>query len=223
MKKYLSWQNFNNFKYYLLGILLIGLGANLMKVSNLGNGAWDTVNINLRSYLQNILGWQWVSLGMIAFTISTIIMMIVLSYRKNLRFLLMIFPIILASASLDFWNIVIFKDRVALEMVTRIIFFSCGTLVLPLGLIFVIKSSFPALVFDELMLMLVKVFKAKKITYVRLSIEFTGIFIGSVFGYLTFFQSEHSLGVVNIGSFIFTLLLAPIMTFYFKMFKVVRD
>ncbi len=212
-----------NFLFYLMGFIVLGLGVNLLKASNLGTGAWDTVTINWRDYLSINYGISWVTIGMLSFLVSFILMIIVISYRRKPRYLLMLIPILLVAVSIDFWNLIVFKDRQAIEMIYRIILFITGAISLPLGLALVVKSSFPAFVFDELMLMFVDVFHAKKITYVRLGIEFTGIFIGSIFGYLTFYHLDGSLGAVNIGSFLLAFTLAPIMSFYYRVFKIKKS
>ena len=101
----------------------------------------------------------------------------------------------------SYYDIVIFQDREALTFGFQLLFYIVGIFLLPLGLTLVVKSSFPAFVFDELMLMFVKIFKAKKITFVRLGIELLGITIGAIFGYLTYFHIDGSFGVVDFGSF----------------------
>lgn len=212
-----------NFLFYLMGFIILGLSVNLLKASGLGTGAWDTVTINWRDYLSINFNNSWVTIGMLSFLVSFILMVIVIAYRRKPRYLLMLIPIFLVAVSIDFWNLIVFKDQQAIEMVSRIILFISGAILLPLGLSLVVKSTFPAFVFDELMLMFVDVFHAKKITWVRLGIEFTGIFIGSIFGYLTFYHLDGSLGAVNIGSFLLAFTLAPIMTFYYRIFKVKKS
>lgn len=212
-----------NFLFYLMGFIILGLSVNLLKASGLGTGAWDTVTINWRDYLSINFNNSWVTIGMLSFLVSFILMVIVIAYRRKPRYLLMLIPIFLVAVSIDFWNLIVFKDQQAIEMVSRIILFISGAIFLPLGLSLVVKSTFPAFVFDELMLMFVDVFHAKKITWVRLGIEFTGIFIGSIFGYLTFYHLDGSLGAVNIGSFLLAFTLAPIMTFYYRIFKVKKS
>ncbi len=211
-----------NLLLYIGGFIILGLSVNIIKASGLGSGAWDTVTINGRDFLNNNIGITWVTLGMIAFTLYFILMVIVLIYRKKAKYLLMIIPIIMVSVFLDVWNILVFQDRQAIQLVYQIILYIAGALLLPFGLTMIVKSSFPAFVFDEFMLMMVDVFKAKKITFVRLGIEFTGILVGAVLGYLTYYHIDGSLGVVNIGSFILAFSLAPVMTYYYKIFKVKR-
>lgn len=206
--------------YYISGFFVLGFGVNVMKASDLGAGAWDTVTINVRAYVNLIIGWQWVTLGMVSFLVSLIIMSIVLGYRKQIRYVFMLVPIFLVALAIDFWNIVVFQDRILDQMVWQVLFYGSGIFILPLGLTLIIKSSFPAFVFDELMMMLVHITKAKTITPVRLGIELLGISIGAVFGYLTFYSVDGSLGAVNIGSFVFTIVFSPIMAMWFRVWKV---
>ena len=127
---------------------------------------------------------------------------------------------VLVAASIDFWNIVIFRNQELSSAGLQFLFYLSGTFILPFGLTLIVKSTFPAFVFDELMLMFVDILKAKKITYIRLTIEFIGISIGAIFGYLTYFQLDGSFGAVNFGSFVFAFTLSPIMAFFFKKLKV---
>lgn len=213
-------ENRNNIIYYLSGIICLGFAVNIVKASTLGSGAWDTVTINIRDFFNINLGVDWITLGMVSFSVSLIIMMIVLIYRKKIKYLLMILPIFLVALSIDSWNLIVFKDYESNVFLIRLIFYIIGILTLPLGLSLVVKSSFPAFVFDEWMLMMVKVLKAKRITYVRLSIEVLGILIGVVFGYLVYYNLDGSLGAVNIGSLIISVALSPLMALYFRFLKI---
>lgn len=213
-------ENRNNILFYLSGFICLGFAVNIIKASALGSGAWDTVTINIRDFFNINLGIDWITLGMVSFSVSLLIMIVVLVYRKKIKYLLMILPIFLVALSIDFWNLVVFRDYEANIFIIRLIFYIIGIFTLPLGLSLVVKSSFPAFVFDEWMLMMVKVFKAKRITYVRLSIEILGILIGGVFGYLVYYHIDGSFGAVNIGSFIISVTLSPLMALYFRFLKI---
>lgn len=219
MKQWLL-ENKTNIMYYLIGFVVMGFSVNIIKASNLGSGAWDTVTINIRYYMNNILHLEWVTIGMVSFVVSFTIMSMVIIYRKQMRYFLMVLPVIIAAIMIDFWNIVVFQDVIYDMWLIQGLSYLIGLIFLPLGLTLVVKSGFPAFVFDEWMLMLVKIFKAKKITGVRYAIEFLGIAIGTIFGYLTFFHVDGGFGVVNIGSFVFTFAFTPIMAFYFKKLNV---
>lgn len=216
-------KHWKNVLLYLSGILLLGFGVNIMKASTLGAGSWDTVTINVRSFFNIVLEQSWVSLGMISFTVSAILMIVVMVYRKESKFILMLIPIILVAIFIDMWNGYVFHDQFAEVLWAKILFYVAGTILLPLGLSLVVKSGYPAFVFDELMLMFVKIFKAKQITYVRLVIEFSGIVIGFIFGWIAVFPTEHNFGAVNFGSVLFAFTLSPIMTIYYKLLKIKRE
>ena len=81
---------FKNVAFYIMGLLIIGLGVNFMNSAGLGVGAWDTVTINGRYLFNNILGVEWVTIGMVSATVSTLIMIAVLVYRKDIVFLFLI-------------------------------------------------------------------------------------------------------------------------------------
>lgn len=216
-------QEWKNVLLYIAGILLLGFGVNIMKASTLGAGSWDTVTINVRSFFNITMGVPWVTLGMISFSVSAILMIIVISYRKEWKFLFMIIPIFLVAIFIDMWNAYVFHDQFAEAIWMKILFYIAGTVLLPLGLSLVVKSGFPAFVFDELMLMFVKIFKAKKITYIRLVIEFSGIVIGFIFGWIAVYPIEHDFGAVNFGSILFAFTLSPIMSIYYKLLKIKRE
>lgn len=215
---------FKNYKknigLYLLGFFVLGLAVNLIKASNLGSGAWDTVYINLYALLNKVMGYTWITMGMLSFAMSFTIMVIVCAYRRKWSYLFMIIPVIGVALSIDFWNILIIKDQLAEQLIYQIIFFILGIFVLPFGLSLIVKSGFTAYVFDELMLMFVKITKAKKITYVRLVIEFVGITIGLIFGYFAHYIYDGTFGSVNLGSLILTFTISPIMAVYFKVLKI---
>lgn len=212
-----------NMMYYFTGFLILGFSVNIMKASGFGNGAWNAVAINIRYFFNNLLHIEWITIGMVSFGVSFIILVIVISYRRSSKYLLMILPIFLVSMSIDFWNMILFYDRMVNELFLQTGFYLIGIIILPLGLTLIIKSSFPAAVFDELMLMFVKITRAKKITYVRLSIEAIGMIIAIIFGYLTFYHVDHSFGAVNLGSLIVTFTISPLMAFYFKVLSVDRE
>ncbi len=209
-----------NVAWYIGGLFTIGLGVNLLKASNLGAGAWDTVTINIRAFLRQNFGYEFVTLGMVSLFISLLLFSIVFLYHRQRKYLFMLIPVLLVAFFIDFWNILFFKDYLEDTLYLQLLLYVSGTLVLPLGLSMIVKSSFPAFVFDELMLMIVEITKANKIVYIRLIIEFTGILIGSIFGYITYYNIDGTLGAVNIGSFLLAFTLAPIMQMYYNILKV---
>lgn len=222
MNKFRTWIVIKkmNIITYLMGFVVLGFSVNLLKASTLGAGAWDTVYINAYTLFNQVKGISWLTMGMLSFVMALTIMIIVLIYRKKLIYLMMLIPVFGVAIFIDFWNLLVFHDRVAQALGFQILFFAIGVLILPLGLTLFVKSKFTAYVFDELMLMFVKITKAKKITYVRLVIEFIGITIGLILGYYSNYLFDQTFGAVNVGSLILTFTISPVMAFYYKILHI---
>ena len=222
MNRITTWilQRKQNIFTYIMGFLVLGFSVNLLKASTLGTGAWDTVYINAYQLFHHVKGMSWITMGMLSFVMAFMVMIIVLLYRKKLKYMTMLIPVFGVALFIDFWNILLFKDRVAEQFFYQILFFGLGLIILPLGLSLFVKSKFTAYVFDELMLMFVKITKANKITYVRLVIEFIGISIGIIIGYFSNYLYDQTFGAVNLGSLILTFTISPVMAFYYRILRI---
>jgi len=195
-----------NIAYYLVGFAIIGLGVNLMKRASLGAGAWDTVSINLN---ENLTG---LTLGTCSLIISITLMLIVIAYRRKLRFLFMSLPLILVALSIDFWDIIVLGDIMPSAFLMKLVWYVAGIIIIPFALALVITSKFPAFVFDEVMMMVMDIFKTERVVYARLGIEFFGIFLGIVLGYI----AGVGFGAVGLGSIIGIFIFTPLLGFYLK-------
>ena len=139
-----------------------------------------------------------------------------MAYRRKAKFLLMIIPLILVSLSIDLWDLVLLSDLMPKNLFEQFVWAILGALFIPFSLSLVIASNFPAFVFDELMLMLKEVFKAKDIIGIRIGIEVFAVVLAIIFWFIadvTMDPSEVSgadigLGAVSYGTFIlaFTIL-----------------
>ncbi len=205
MNRKIVFNKKNNF-YYLFGFFILGLGVNAMIKSAFGAGPWDTVTYNL-SELINL------TLGTTSVLIAAILMAVVLGYTRKWKLILMLLPILLVGISLDFWDIVVFRDYLPLTILSRIIFYLIGVITIPLGLAFIISSKYPAFVFDELMIMIMAILKTDKVAPIRIAIELLGITLGIIFGFL----GGIGFGAVGIGSVLMAIVLGPILSFFLKM------
>ena len=187
---------FKNISYYFLGFFILGMGVTTLLRSTLGAGAWDNVTYNL-SVLLNL------TLGTTSLVIAVILMIIVIGGTKKWRLLLMIIPI---------WDIVILRDYKP-EIFMQIVFYIIGAISIPLGLALIITSKFPAFVFDELMIMLLKIFKTDKVALIRVGIEVFGILLAIAIG----FAAGIGFGAVNYGSILMAIILGPILSFFLKL------
>ena len=82
---------------YIIGLIVISLGANILLRSRLGAGAWDTVSSNLSQWLHITLGTA------TAIVYSVVLGFVVLS-RKNYGYLFIIGPRISASRKLPIFT-----------------------------------------------------------------------------------------------------------------------
>ena len=196
---------FKNISYYFLGFFILGMGVTTLLRSTLGAGAWDNVTYNL-SVLLNL------SLGTTSLVIAVILMVIVIGGTKKWRLILMIIPIIFVAVSIDLWDIVILRDYTP-EIFMQVVFYIIGAISIPLGLALIITSKFPAFVFDELMIMLLNIFKTDKVALIRVGIEVFGILLAIAIG----FAAGIGFGAVNYGSILMAIILGPILSFFLKL------
>lgn len=199
---------------YLLGILVTGLGVNVLLRSALGAGAWDTVVYNLRAFFDNILKLN-VTLGTVSFIIYAIVLGVVMIYNKKLKYLFVLIPIFGISLAIDFWDLIVLGDFYPQLFSIRLLLFFVGIFVLTLGLSLIIVTKYPAMVFDELTLIMMKIFKNNQFFKTRIFIELFAIILASIFGFI----SHIGFGAVNFGSFILALIIGPMIELQLKWLK----
>ncbi len=215
--------------YYILGFLTVGFGVNIMDKSELGLGAWDTVTFNIYDFMIDIVGLDpdKFLIGYVSGVISIIIMLAVLLYRKKAKYLIMLIPVFLMANAINFWYYLVFESIVVEALGIKVLFFIIGLFVLPLGLSLVIKSSYPAFVFDEWTFMLSEILHIKNFAITRIIIEVIGVTIGVIFGYLTYLGTTNPdylmFGSVGLGTVIIVFSIGPTIQFYLKLFKVEKE
>ena len=192
---------------YLLGIIITGLGVNVLLRGALGAGAWDTVIYNLKSLLDNRLSIN-VTLGTVSFFIYLIVLTYVMIYYKKLKFLFVFIPMFGIALAIDFWDIVVFGNFYPEDLYIRFLLYALGIFILTLGLALILVTKYPAMVFDELTIILMKVFKIKSFFTSRMLIELFAILLATIFGFL----SGIGFGAVNFGSFILALIIGPMIS-----------
>ncbi len=190
---------------YILGILVTTLGINLLWRSELGAGAWDTVTNNF-SALTNI------SLGTASAIINITVLLIVLLYNKKWKYIAILIPIIGIAVVIDFWDIIVFGEFTITDFWLKLVFYILGAFILTLGLSLMIVTKYPAMVYDELTLSLMRLFGVKKFFNMRIAIELFAIALASMFGFL----AGIGFGDVNLGSFILAVAIGPIITIHLR-------
>lgn len=206
-----------NVLFYLSGFLVTALGVIFMLRGDLGAGAWDTVTANLNSYILSLDGN--LSLGVTSMLVTSVLFVIVLIYTKKWQLIGMLIPIILMGSVIDFWDILVFGNYYPDVILLQLLFSFLGMMLIPLGLALILSSKFPATVFDEFTLVVMHFFKTEKIVRIRLGIEFLGISLGILFGFL----SGIGFGAVNFGSIVVALVLPSLLNFYISKIGAFKD
>jgi uncharacterized protein len=92
-------------------------------------------------------------------------------------------------------------------------------MILTLGLVMMISTKYPAMVFDELTLSLMKLFHIEKFLTMRLMNELFAIVLASILG----FMAAIGFGAVSIGSFILAWMIGPMISFHLSWIKRIKN
>lgn len=197
---------------YIIGNFLVALGVVTLLKTQVGAGAWDTVTYSL-SALTGL------TLGISSFLIQIIIVFIITIYRKQLKYLLITVSILLIAVFIDFWDLVVYQDYLFEPLMIQLLVFVIAVFILTFGLSLIILTHYPAAIFDELMMMIMTIFKTEKIFYSRLFVELFAIVLALVIGYF----ANIGWGAVNLGSVVLATLLPFILASQLKWMNGVFD
>jgi len=196
---------------YFIGMIVTSLGVNVLLRSSLGAGAWDTTIYNLRAFFHSVLNFH-VTLGTVSFMIYVIVLASVMMYHKNLKYLIVFIPMFGIALTIDFWDLIVFGNYYPMYLWLRAIFYILGSYVLTFGLALIIITRYPAMVFDELTLMMMNLLKIKSFFKTRILIELFAIVLAVMFGFL----SHIGFGAVNFGCIILALIIGPMIELQLK-------
>ena len=192
---------------YITGFFVLTFGVIIIIRSELGAGAWD-------STVYNLAAWLGITLGTASAIINFTHMMILITFRKSLRYIGVIMPILGMGLTIDFWNILVFGnvDFSNVSLVIKLMMYGGGMVILTLGLAIIIHANFIAGTVDEIMLLVMDLFKTRKILLIRLCIEGFAVILALIFGYL----AGIGFGAVNVGTVILAIVLSPVLAFQIK-------
>jgi uncharacterized protein len=186
---------------YILGFVMTALGINLLLRSKLGAGPWDAVTFNL-SALSNL------TLGVSSGLINIALMVFIILSNKNLKYLLLVIPIVSTSIAIDFWDLVVFKDYYPLVFIVRLSYFLGGTYIITLGLAIIFSTGFIAMIFEELTRTLMDVYRIRPFFKARIVIETFAIVSAIILGLI----AKIGLGAISYGTIFLALFIGPVIT-----------
>ncbi|MFP4286822.1 MAG: YczE/YyaS/YitT family protein [Candidatus Izemoplasmataceae bacterium] len=194
--------------YYLLGCLAIALGVALVVRSELGTSPYDTLHVAIYETTPLTIGQATVLVALI----TTFMVMIL---QRHYKYLFMAIPIFMVGAFIDLFDVVLLKNFYPDAFMIKVMLFLSSLLLLPLGGALLILSTYPAGVFDELMIALMRVFKTKHMIKLRILIDISFLLLALA---LTL-SINRNIGSLQIGTFIFIVSIGPLLKQYLKLFR----
>lgn len=194
--------------YYFLGCLAIALGVALVVRSELGTSPYDTLHVAIYETTPLTIGQATVLVALI----TTFMVMIL---QRHYKYLFMAIPIFMVGAFIDLFDVVLLKNFYPDAFMIKVMLFLSSLLLLPLGGALLILSTYPAGVFDELMIALMRVFKTKHMIKLRILIDISFLLLALA---LTL-SINRNIGSLQIGTFIFIVSIGPLLKQYLKLFR----
>ena len=192
-----------NTMFFLLGSVLIALGVALVIRSELGTSTWDTLHVALARTTFLTVG----NATIVVAGVSTFIVMVV---QRQLKYILMVIPIILVGQLIDLFDLVVFASFYPQAFGYRLLLFLFALFMMPLGGALLIESTYPAGVFDELMLAFMRLFNTTRMILVRIILDTVPLMIAVSLTWAV----HRNFGSLQFGTLIFIVSVGPLLKRY---------
>ena len=200
--------NFLNSILYVIGLLFISMGVALSFRHGFGASSAD----NLTYILSIVFN---VTLGTSTFLFSTLIIILLIVSFKSWKFLFLFVQVIILSPMIDFWDLIVFANLFPVGF-ERVIVLIASLLSLPLGCTFLIKSTYPAGVYDELMFFTAH-FTKFKLTVSRMLNELLLVLLALIISLST----NNGYGSVSIGTLAYVFTIGHLIKFYLSTWELI--
>ena len=200
-----------NVLIYALGMLVISFAVVIMLRSGIGLSSWDTLHWSLHKLTGITVGWATIVVALSFTAFITIV-------NRNWKYLLMTISIFSVGALIDYFNLDLLESFEPSNLFFEWLAYFTGLLLLPLGGSLLIVSSYPAGVFDEFMLTIMRLLNSDKLLKIRVIIESTAVTVAVI---LSFIAGE-KFGMLNVGTLIFTVSVGFIIKTYLGFFEKVE-
>ena len=200
---------------YITAFFAIAFGVVFCLRSGIGLSTWDTLHYALFKLFTSTLGISWFTIGYATIFVAGSFTIAVIIINKSFKYLFMAIPILIVGPLIDIVNLDWMKDFAVSDLYYQIPVFGAGLLLLPLGGALLIISTFPAGVFDEFTLAMMRMFKTKNLVKTRVIIEISAVLTALIIGLL----AGIGLGQIRLGTIIFSLSVGSILKLYLKFFE----
>ena len=182
-------KHLKNIIIYILGMIVISFGVVMMIKSEVGLSSWDTLHWSLHKLTGITVGTATIYVAL-SFTVFVTLA------NRNWKYVFMAIPIFFVGILIDYFNL----DLLATY---------------ELGGSLLIVSTYPAGVFDEFMLTVMRILKTTKLMKVRVIIEITAVVVAVVLSLI----AKDGIGMLNVGTIIFTVSIGFMLKSYLNFFE----
>ncbi|WP_102347772.1 YczE/YyaS/YitT family protein [Bacillus sp. Marseille-P3661] len=185
---------------YLSGIVIIAFSIALIVKVDVGAGAWDALNVGLSQVIGFTVGTWVFIIGFLLIFFNAWLM------KVKPQYLAMI-TVVINGLVIDFWLYIVFQNIYIESLYVRVGLFIIGTITLAIGISMYLQAKFPPVPIDNLMIAI------QRRTGVNLMIAKT---IGEISALVLALIFQ---GPIGFGTIVITLLLGPIIQFFFPKFE----
>lgn len=182
--------------FYLVGLLIMGLGISLIVISNLGSGPWDAVNVGLSNKLGLSIGFCMNMVAIVQIIIGGII-------NKEFPNLATMITSIFLGLFIDFW--MLFLGNITLDNVMiQFLLFMIALVIISIGISIYLVSKLPNTPLDYFMIAI----KSKlnlSLMVSKITSESIGLALGLLLG-----------GGIGIGTLIIVVCVGPMIQYLQK-------
>lgn len=199
--------------FYAAGGALIAIGVVFALRSNLGLSTWDTLHYALHKFVTKFLFN--LTIGEATIVVAVLFTLVIMYLNRKIKYIAMGIPIWYVGRLIDYFDLDLLVNFTPTDMAIRIICFIVALVSLTLGGTLLIVSGFPAGVFDEFTLSIMRIFKTNNLARTRVIIELIAVLVAIIISIL----AGEGLGALSIGTIIFALSVGPILKILLTFFE----
>lgn len=162
---------------YIVGNFVVTFGAVLMIRSAFGPAPFDVLFVHLKLTTP-------LTMGIAAFLFQGTLIVFIAIMRRHLKYLGSFAALLVGSVALDFWDLIVLANFEPQNFWVRLAVYFGGIYFLTLGLGITATTNLATVSFDELMYLIMDWFHTKKVVVIRFLIEFSGILLGVIVGFI---------------------------------------
>lgn len=131
--------------FWLLGVIILSLGASLTIKANMGVGAWDALNVGLSRIYGLTVGSFVIIIGIILLFVNAVLL-------KSRPDYMAVFTFFIIGSLIDFWMLVVLRNFEPNEFMFKLVTLVVGLLIIGLGVAMYLQPKFPLNPIDNFMM-----------------------------------------------------------------------